>query len=423
MDKNLRRYHDAIAVAKLLEDAGHAARLAGGSVRDRLLGLTPKDYDIATGALPEQVTAILQKHKIKVIPTGIQHGTVTACTNSGNVEITTLRVDEQTDGRHATVSFTGEDFELDARRRDFTVNALYEDTGGNIYDYVGGKSDLESKTLRFVGDAKKRIEEDALRIMRFFRFWGQLGFAPDSGDTLQVIKAHGLLLKNLSRERISAELYKLLISAKPTQALEAMRACEVFPHILSQAQLPEDFQAIDKVDFQNNEVCFLARLAFLCGWGQDAKCWHSSDVDLIGIDLKLANDQTKKLRWTLTAIQQLHTLEDDLLAQMNWLDHICQVSPAFDTDIAALVQLLVGHDKNAISRFQVTQKTELAYSHLRTAKLPIDGRDIMQHFQLGPCETLGTILRDAKNAYRLQEWKTRSQAFLWLDENRRKWLD
>ena len=164
-----RAYKDALKVLRSLEAAGYAARLAGGCVRDRLLGITPADYDIATGAEPGVVLQHFRTEGRTTVPTGIDHGTITVVMPSGPIEVTTLRKDVATDGRHAQVAF-GKSFSDDAQRRDFTINAMFEDADGRIYDEAGGQADLQAKVLRFVGEASIRIREDYLRILRLFRF-------------------------------------------------------------------------------------------------------------------------------------------------------------------------------------------------------------------------------------------------------------
>lgn len=156
-------------IFKIFTKDGDEIRLVGGSVRDLLLNKKVKDFDFATKLLPEEVIKILEQNKLKAIPTGKKFGTITAVVNGKNFEITTLRKDSETDGRHCKPEFV-DDYFLDAARRDFTVNALYLDSSGVIHDYFDGKSDLKNKKIKFIGDANRRIEEDFLRILRFFRF-------------------------------------------------------------------------------------------------------------------------------------------------------------------------------------------------------------------------------------------------------------
>jgi len=194
----------------LLNDAGYKTLAAGGCVRDFLLTIEPKDIDLATEALPEQIIEVLNKNNIKTIETGLKHGTITAVVNKNNYEITTLRLDRNCDGRHAEVEFI-KSFEEDAKRRDLTINALFMDLNTyEIIDYVGGREDLNNKVLRFVGDPEKRIKEDFLRLLRFFRFASKLNFNLDQ-KSLFACKKYLPYLSYISCERIREEFSKLLM--------------------------------------------------------------------------------------------------------------------------------------------------------------------------------------------------------------------
>lgn len=187
------------------------ARFVGGAVRDTLLGIGVSDLDIATPHAPQQAVALLEAAGIKAIPTGIDHGTITAIASGTRVEVTTLRRDVGTDGRRANVAFT-DDWREDAARRDFTINALYADpASGAIFDYFGGLADLDARHIRFIGDPLQRIAEDHLRILRFFRFLARFGDAPDAA-ALAACAARANDLMALSRERIRDELLKLLVA-------------------------------------------------------------------------------------------------------------------------------------------------------------------------------------------------------------------
>ena len=199
------------ALADALGAADDNARFVGGAVRDTLLGLDVADIDIATRHPPGDVIARLERAGIKAIPTGIAHGTITAVASGTVVEVTTLRRDISTDGRHAVIAYT-DDWREDAARRDFTINALYADpVSGEIFDWFGGLADLKAGRVRFIGDPYQRIAEDHLRILRFFRFHARFGKAIDQpGLDACVARANDLMA--LSRERITAELLKLLVA-------------------------------------------------------------------------------------------------------------------------------------------------------------------------------------------------------------------
>ena len=197
-------------------------RFVGGSVRDTLLGLPVSDIDCATVLAPGDVIERIRAAGMKAVPTGIAHGTVTAVTRGGPIEVTTLRRDVSTDGRRATVAFT-DDWREDAARRDFTINALFaEPAGGVIHDYFDGLSDLEAGTVRFIGDPLTRIAEDHLRILRFFRFHARFGRGEPDAAGLAACTARANDLMALSRERIADELLKLVAVADPAPAFAIM---------------------------------------------------------------------------------------------------------------------------------------------------------------------------------------------------------
>jgi poly(A) polymerase len=196
-------------------------RWVGGAVRDTLLGNPVKDIDAATPLTPDEVVARLKEAQIRSVPTGIDHGTVTALLPGGPVEITTLRKDVSTDGRRATVAFS-DDWREDAARRDFTINALYADPlTRELFDYVEGLHDLEDRRVRFIGDPRERIREDHLRILRYYRFQARFGTTLDE-EAERACAELAPMLKGLSRERVGWELLKLLSVADPTATVQRM---------------------------------------------------------------------------------------------------------------------------------------------------------------------------------------------------------
>lgn len=249
------------AVCRALTSAGYLALFVGGCVRNALLGMDVNDIDIATDATPETVTKLAVSAGLRVIPTGIEHGTVTLISRGVAHEVTTFRRDVATDGRHATVAFSQSVTE-DARRRDFTMNALYAQPDGEVVDPLGGLPDLQARHLRFVGDAGQRIAEDYLRILRFFRFTAWYG-APDLGVDAEGLAACAAGLDGiagLSRERVGAEMRKLLCAPDPSPAVAAMAQAGVLSAVLPGA----DARALPVlVHFGGN--AWLARLAVLGG--------------------------------------------------------------------------------------------------------------------------------------------------------------
>jgi poly(A) polymerase len=202
-------------------DAIGDGRFVGGAVRDTLLGRKVGDLDLATPLPPEEVIARLERAGIRFVPTGLAHGTVTALAGHEPIEITTLRRDVETDGRHAVVAYT-DDWAEDAARRDFTMNALYLDAAGNLWDPVGGIEDCLAGRVRFVGDARQRIEEDVLRLLRFYRFLAHYGREPADAEARDACRALAPKLHGLAGERVRTELKKLLAVPDPSPTIRLM---------------------------------------------------------------------------------------------------------------------------------------------------------------------------------------------------------
>jgi poly(A) polymerase len=232
---------------KTLFDAlEHKARFVGGCVRNSLLEIPITDIDIATSLLPEEVVKRLQQHNIKVIPTGLAHGTVTAVINHNAYEITTLRKDVACDGRHADVEFT-DNWEEDSKRRDFSINAMSCTLDGEVFDYHNGIEDLKKGIIRFVGDPTIRCQEDYLRILRFFRFYAYYGKTLDkpSLEACETFKEH---LTNLSGERIHNELCKLLEAVNPLPALTLMQKSGVLKTLFQRSVELEIIERLLKLE-------------------------------------------------------------------------------------------------------------------------------------------------------------------------------
>ena len=217
---------------KALDAHRGATRYVGGCVRDTLLGQSAADIDLATRLAPEEVMKRLRAAAIKVVPTGLAHGTVTAVVGGSPVEVTTLRRDVATDGRRATIAYT-EDWQEDAARRDFTINAFSADPQTlEVYDYFGGEADLAVGRVRFIGDPLTRIAEDHLRILRFFRFHARFGDGEPDAAGLDACTARANDLMALSRERVADELLKLLALPDPVPTVSLMVANAILRPVL-----------------------------------------------------------------------------------------------------------------------------------------------------------------------------------------------
>lgn len=262
IDPSKQAWMVAPETRKLMAVLGEG-RFVGGAVRNALAGWPVRDIDVAVPMPPEETLARLEKAEIKAVPTGLAHGTVTAIVHGRPFEVTSLRSDVETDGRHAVVVYT-DDWREDAARRDFTMNALYAGANGEIFDYHGGVEDLIAGRVRFVGDAATRIREDYLRILRLFRFHAWYGKGEMDSEALHAAAAGKEGLARLSGERVAKEMLRLLECTNPVLSLRMMAASGVLPELLPYAlQLPrlENLVLLDaENDFPPDAVLRLAAL-------------------------------------------------------------------------------------------------------------------------------------------------------------------
>ena len=264
---------------KVFKSNNYELRIVGGAVRDIALGKTPKDIDLATDATPDEMIAILDKAGIKHKPTGLEHGTLTAILDSEPFEITTLRADTETDGRHAEVEFVT-NWEEDAKRRDLTYNAMSMDMEGNVFDYFNGMDDLQDKVSKFVGDAEQRITEDYSRILRYFRFQGRLSTPTWDEDTLKAISSNTSGLQKISAERIWQEMSKVLAGNNVANILDHMTKTGVSKVIgLSTNDL-------SKVKDNGNSIVALAQMGNTV---DIAKRWRLSNNESALLDFLVKN--------------------------------------------------------------------------------------------------------------------------------------
>ena len=276
-------WFNAAETRAVLDALGGEARFVGGCVRNALLGAPVDDIDIATPLLPHEVMRRIAAAGLHAVPTGIEHGTITAVANHKPFEITTLRRDVSTDGRRATVAFT-QDWNEDAQRRDFTMNALYADRGGQVFDTVGGIADLQARRVRFIGDAATRIAEDYLRILRLFRFHAWYGNGEIDAVGLSACAAAKAQIKTLSGERIQKEMLKLCAAEHPVPVLRTMAASGILGEVLPGALKFERFERLCRIDAdQFFDADGLLRLGALLGdqaqAGEVATRWRLSNND------------------------------------------------------------------------------------------------------------------------------------------------
>ncbi len=373
-DPRLRRVLD------LLDRDGEETRVVGGAVRNALLGLPPGDIDLATTALPAAVMARAKAAKLRAIPTGIDHGTVTLLSGGLPLEVTTLREDVETDGRHAVVRF-GRDFTRDAERRDFTVNALSVGPDGALHDTTGGVADLAAGRIRFIGDAATRIREDYLRILRFFRFHATYGVGPLDAEGLAASLAAREGLDRLSRERVRGEVLKLLGAPGAVPVLETLDGTDLLARILGG---PADVARLRRLaEFDAGAPDPLLRLCALAVRGAE-------DVERLRDGLRLSNAE-----------------RDRMLAGGAAAADLARRSPV--PDRLAGLDLLFVHgraaaaDGSRLARASAADDAGWAEAERRVAEepvpeMPVSGRDLLARGLKGPA--IGEALARLRAAYR-----------------------
>ncbi len=360
------------AVRRLF-DALPGARVVGGAVRDALIGRPVADIDMATPLPPDAMATALSKAGIRTVPTGLEHGTLTAVVDGRGFEVTTLRRDVATDGRRATVAFT-EDWRADAARRDFTINAMSMGRDGTLYDYFGGAADLRAGLLRFVGDPATRIAEDYLRILRFFRFFARYGAGVPDPAAMAAI-GHGVPgLSRLSAERVWHELSGLLAVPDPGSAIRAMAESGVLAALLPEGAAPAGAIALLAV---GAPVDPLLRLAAL------------STGDTMDLAMRLKFSGSDRLR--LVALRQpsiLKPADDDATLRRALADS--------EADILIgrtwLAQIAASSESPSIDGW-VGLRNRLAA--IPRPIFPLEGRDILA-LGVAPGPQVGAILRDVR---------------------------
>jgi poly(A) polymerase len=310
------------AVIGALRADGAEVRFVGGCVRDAVLGRAIKDIDLATPDPPETVMALLKRAGLKAVPTGIAHGTVTAVAEGHPFEVTTLRRDIETYGRHAKVEFT-DDWREDAARRDLTFNAMSLSPDGTLHDYFGGHDDLLAGRVRFVGDAVTRIEEDVLRLLRFFRFFAHYGKPPPDAEALAACRHLAPKLPGLSGERLQAETLKLLAAPDPAPVVTLMQQQQVLAHLLPEAKSTAKLAAL--VTIENglgHDPDPVLRLAALIEGGPEAAL-------AVALRLRLSNANRDRLVAALEAADVSPSLDEKArrqayyrLGRVNFCDRV-----------------------------------------------------------------------------------------------------
>ncbi len=358
------------------------ARFVGGCVRDGLLNKPIKDIDIATSHIPEKTIELLKAKNIKVVPTGLKHGTVTAVIGNKNFEITTLRKDVECDGRHAEVEFT-DSWEKDAARRDFTINAMSCTQKGELYDYFGGIDDLQNQVVCFVGDAHVRCEEDILRILRFFRFSAYYGSVPLDMNGLWACTKLANKISSLSAERIQAEMLKLLVAPKASKIVSEMKNISVLKKVL-----PLDIE-IEKLVFAEKleKKIGLAPNAFV----RIAIMAEESDrrIEKLGTFWKLSGKDKQYL--SSLVLNKFRFAIDDSVD--NLIQIIRKTGKELFADLFFIKIAKTGGDITKLS--SLYKKMAKKLDEIEIPQFPVTGKDIMElGVKSGP--EVGKILQKAE---------------------------
>jgi poly(A) polymerase len=386
------------AVLGALTAGGAHARFVGGCVRDALLGREAGgDVDVATDAPPETVIAALNAAGIRAVPTGLAHGTITAVVPPRSFEITTLRHDIETFGRHARVAFT-DDWEADARRRDFTMNALFLDAEGRVYDFVGGLDDLRAGRVRFVGDPATRIREDVLRILRFYRFHAHYGRGEADPAARAACRALASLLPGLSAERIQAELLKLLASADPAPTVALMLEDGVMPVLLPAARRVDRLAALAAVEPAPPDP--LRRLAALLDLASVA------EADSLAERLRLSNRETKRLAAFAEPLWPVDLAADDRMQRRA----IYRLGTDLYRDLVLLRAAGASADGDSSAPGRARDLLALAARWL-PPRFPIGGREALS-IGLAPGPRLGELLRAVEQWWEEGDFQADRQACL-----------
>ncbi|MBL1404719.1 MAG: CCA tRNA nucleotidyltransferase [Rhizobiales bacterium] len=357
-----------LQVFDAIEVKGGKVRVVGGAIRNALMGEGVGDIDLCTTLLPEETTQALEAANIKAIPTGLEFGTITAVVDKTAYEITTLREDVETDGRHAVVKF-GKDWTKDALRRDLTINALYCDRDGNLFDPLDNMDDLKNREVRFIGEASERIEEDYLRILRFFRFFAWYGSGrPDASGLKACAKLKGGL-DDISAERVWIELKKTLEAKDPSRALLWMRTTGVLNIVLPESEkwgidlIPSLLTVEERCKF---EIDPMLRLMAVMPPRDDV-------VDAFSTRLKLSGVETKRLMlWTKTPKVEQGT-NQKTLEKFFYENDMQAVLDVLQLDIATLEgrgEASADALKIAVGFLQQAQKWQ-------RPTLPIKGKDLL----------------------------------------------
>jgi len=369
-------------------------RFVGGAVRDALLQRPVTDVDAATPLTPNDVMALLSAADIQAIPTGINHGTITAVIGKKHFEITTLRKDVATDGRHAQVEYT-DDWQEDAKRRDFTMNALYLSPAGQLTDYFGGAQDAKEGRVKFIGDAPARIREDYLRILRFFRFFAHYGKTTPDNEALKACAAAAAHIERLSAERIQHEMLKLLSAPKSYHAIEFMIEHGVFMPTfgvtLANAKILARLEEMTTAFAQNVSVA--AKLLTLVANSEAlAKRW------------KLSNELAEGMK----ILQMLHA---NISVSLSFPQQKKFIRRYGNDTFTQAVMLVWAEGDEMISKGHPYHAMLVLARQWQAPKFTVSGKDL-QALGIEEGKRIGEILRELEEAWEAADYKTSKEELL-----------
>jgi len=380
---------DTQRVFSILKQEKEEVRFIGGCVRDLIIKKTDSDIDLATTIRPKKVLKILKKNKIKTLSAGLSHGTVIALINKKKFEITTLRKDIKTDGRHAVVEYT-KDWVIDSKRRDFTINAISCDFNGVLYDYHNGINDLKKGKIIFIGDTKKRINEDYLRILRFFRFYAYYGKTNLNKKDLTICKNFSFFLRKLSAERIYLEFKKILESDYPYQILKLMKKNNILKNIIFGKLNLERIKNLEKFNKKKKFLDFYLKLSAILPENIDSL---KKNINF----LKLPNEEADKIKKIFLNKKKfrLKTTKNDILKSTYVLGK--------NLFIDLVIFDCIKRKRNNKSLKEYMYAINLA-KRAKLPKFPIRGKDVLNlGIQSGPY--VGKILQKIEKWWMKNDFK------------------
>ena len=372
---------------KIFKKNNEETRFIGGCVRDLIIKKKESyDVDLATTLKPNEIIGILKKKKIKVIKSGFSHGTIIAILNKEKFEITTLRKDIKTDGRHAKVKFT-KDWFVDSNRRDFTVNAMSCDFNGNLYDYHNGLKDLKEGRIKFIGDSKKRIKEDFLRILRYFRFYAYYGKNNIEKNQINTFKNLSSNLKKLSSERLYYEFEKILLSNNAYKVIKLMQNSGVLKYIIFNKNYIERIKSLNKFNKINHLIDFSTRLAIIL---------NKKNLLKVSRNLKLSKAENYKINKLMQQNKSFNfkDFEKNKSKYVYYYGH------------EMLQSLLIYNFFKGTSNSKLQKYLRIIYSvkNLKIPNLPIFGKDIIR-LGIKPGPKIGKLIKLIESWWILNNFK------------------